>query len=152
MDLLDQVQRRTQRWSEGWRTSVRSGWDKDFSASLWKGIFEKRWGQTFYKEGMMVLKWKWVDLDWTWGKAFYNEDGETFEQVAQRGCRHSIAGNIQSQIEWSSEEPDLFEDVPASCRGIGLDDLQMSLLSQTILWFFGYQQNHYDSTHCSISL
>ena len=54
---------------------------------------------------------------------FYNEDGETLEQVAQRGSRCPIPGNIQGQVGWGSEKPDLVEDVPAYCRGIGLDNL-----------------------------
>jgi len=53
----------------------------------------------------------------------YNEGGETLEQVAQRDGRYPIPGNIQGQFGWSSEQPDLAEDVPAHCRGVGLDDL-----------------------------
>jgi len=45
------------------------------------------------------------------------------EQVAQRSGRCPIPGNIQGQAEQGSEQPDLVEDVPAHCRGIGLDDL-----------------------------
>jgi len=40
-------------------------------------------------------------------------------QVAQRGGRCPIPGNIQSQVGWGSEHPDLAEDVPAHCRGVG---------------------------------
>ena len=47
---------------------------------------------------------------------FYNEGGETLEQVAQRGGRGPIPGNIQGQVGWGSEQPDLVEDVPAYCR------------------------------------
>lgn len=32
-----------------------------------------------------------------------------------------VLGNIQDQVGWVSEEPDLIEHVPAPCRGIGLD-------------------------------
>ena len=53
----------------------------------------------------------------------YNEGGETLEQVAQRDGRYPIPGNIQGQFGWSSEQPDLAEDVPAHYRGVGLDDL-----------------------------
>jgi len=45
------------------------------------------------------------------------------EEVAQRGGRCPIARNIQGQVGWGSEQPDLVEDVPAHCRGVGLDDL-----------------------------
>jgi len=48
---------------------------------------------------------------------FYNEGGETQEQVSQRGGRWPIPGN------GASEQPDLVGDVPAHCRGVGLDDL-----------------------------
>jgi len=44
-------------------------------------------------------------------------------QVAQRGARCPIPRNIQGQAERGSEQPDLVEDVPAHCTGIGLDDL-----------------------------
>jgi len=56
-------------------------------------------------------------------KLFYNEGGETLEQVAQRGGRCFIPRNFQSQVEQGSEQPDLVEDVPAHCRGVGLGDL-----------------------------
>lgn len=46
------------------------------------------------------------------------------EQVAQRGCKSPIPGNIQSQVELGSKQPDLAENVPAHCRGgVELDDL-----------------------------
>ena len=48
---------------------------------------------------------------------------ETLEQVAQRGGRCPIPGNIQGQVGLGSEAPDLVEDVPAHCRGVELDDL-----------------------------
>ena len=34
-----------------------------------------------------------------------------------------IPGIIQGQVGWDSEQPDLVEDVPAHCRGVGLDGL-----------------------------
>ena len=52
----------------------------------------------------------------TWG-------GETVAQSAQRGGGYPIPGNIQGQVGHESEQPDLVEDVPAQCRGVGLDDL-----------------------------
>jgi len=44
-------------------------------------------------------------------------------QVAQRGSGGPIPGNIQGQVGWDSEQPDLAEDVPAHCRALGLDVL-----------------------------
>jgi len=44
------------------------------------------------------------------------------ERLAQRGSGGPIPRNIQGQIGWGSEKPDLVEDVPAYCRGVGLDD------------------------------
>jgi len=41
------------------------------------------------------------------------------ERVAQRGGRCLIPGNIQGQVAQGSEQPDLVEDVPAHCRGMG---------------------------------
>lgn len=39
--------------------------------------------------------------------------GETMRKVAQRGDGCTIAENIQGQVEWGSEQPDLIVDVPA---------------------------------------
>jgi len=44
-------------------------------------------------------------------------------KVAQRGGRCPILGNVQGQVGRGSEQPDLVEDVPAHCRGVGLDGL-----------------------------
>jgi len=49
--------------------------------------------------------------------------GEALEQVAQRDSGGPIPENIQGQVGWGSEQPGLVDDVPAHCRGIGLDDL-----------------------------
>ena len=49
--------------------------------------------------------------------------GETLEQVARRGGRCPIPGNIQGQVGRGSEQCDLVEDGPAHGRGVGLDDL-----------------------------
>jgi len=54
---------------------------------------------------------------------FYNEGGETLEQVAYRGSGGPIPGNMQDQVGQGSEQPDLVEDAPTQCRGTGLDDL-----------------------------
>ena len=54
---------------------------------------------------------------------FYSEGGETVAQVAQRGGRCPIPGNVQGQVGRGSEHPDLVEDVPAHGRGVELDDL-----------------------------
>jgi len=43
------------------------------------------------------------------------------------GCperyRRSIPRNVQGLVGWGSEQPGLFEDVPACCGWVGLDDL-----------------------------
>jgi len=54
---------------------------------------------------------------------FYDEGGETLAQVAQRGGRFPIPGNIQGQVGWGSELPDLVVDDTAYCKGVRLDDL-----------------------------
>ena len=54
---------------------------------------------------------------------FYHEGGETEEQIAQRGSGDPITVNIQGQVGQGSEQCGLVEDVPAHCRGVGLDDL-----------------------------
>lgn len=41
------------------------------------------------------------------------------EQVAQRGGRSPICGNVPDQVgRWGSEQPDLVEDASAHCRGV----------------------------------
>jgi len=37
-----------------------------------------------------------------------------------RGGRCPIPGDIQGEVGWGSEQPDVVEDVPAHCRGGGL--------------------------------
>jgi len=37
------------------------------------------------------------------------------------------------RLDGGSEQPDLVEDVPAHCRGVGIDDLERSLPTQTVL-------------------
>ena len=59
--------------------------------------------------------------------------GPTLEWVAQRGSGGPIAGNIQGQVGRGSEQPGVLQDVPAHCRGVGLDDLERSLPTQSIL-------------------
>jgi len=54
---------------------------------------------------------------------FYSESGETLAQVARRGGRCPVPGNIPGQVGWGSEHPDPVEAVPAHCRGVGLRDL-----------------------------
>ena len=49
------------------------------------------------------------------------EGGETPAEVAQRGGRCPIPGNIPGQVERGSEQPDPVEDVPAHGRGAGVD-------------------------------
>ena len=54
---------------------------------------------------------------------FYDEGGETVEQVAQGSCGCPIPGNIQGEVGRGSEQPDQVQDVPVRGRGVGLDDL-----------------------------
>ena len=68
------------------------------------------------------------------GLHYHNtEGGETLAQVAQRGSGGPIPGNIQGQVGRGSEQPGLVEDVPAHCRGVGLDGLKRLLPTQRIL-------------------
>ncbi|KAK4811149.1 hypothetical protein QYF61_019790 [Mycteria americana] len=53
---------------------------------------------------------------------FYDEGGETLEQVAQRGGRCPIIGSVQGQVGRGFDQPNLVKDVPAHGRGFGLDD------------------------------
>lgn len=51
------------------------------------------------------------------------EGGEEQGQVAQRGGRCHIHVNTQCQAGWGSKQPDVVEDVPGHCKGVGTDDL-----------------------------
>ena len=62
-----------------------------------------------------------------------NKGGEALEQVAQRGGKCPIPGNIQGQAGRGSEQRGLGEDVPAHCRAVGLGDLYRSLPTQNVL-------------------
>jgi len=53
----------------------------------------------------------------------YDEGCKTLEQVAQRGGRCPIPGNVQGQAGWGSEQAGLVVGVPAHCRRVGLDDV-----------------------------
>lgn len=48
---------------------------------------------------------------------FWDECGETLEQVGWRNCGCPIMGSIQSQVGWSFERPGLVEGVPAMAWG-----------------------------------
>jgi len=54
------------------------------------------------------------------------------EQAAQRGCGVSFSGDIQNPPGWGPVQPAVGET--ALARGLGLDDLQRSLPTPTILW------------------
>lgn len=53
-----------------------------------------------------------------WPSSFWN-----FSQVAQGGGGCSIPGQIQDQVGWDCEQPDLVENVPDHYRGVGLGNL-----------------------------
>ena len=49
-------------------------------------------------------------------EVFYNEGGEALGQVAQRGGRYLVPGDIQGEAGPGSEQPDLAVDVPVHWR------------------------------------
>jgi len=61
------------------------------------------------------------------------EGSDSAPLLAQRGSGDPIPGNIQNQVGRGSEQPGLVKDVPAHYRGVGLDDSQRSLPTQSIL-------------------
>ena len=52
---------------------------------------------------------------------FYGKCDETMAQISQRGGCCPIPGNIEGQVQWGSEQPELVLDVPVQCRRVGLD-------------------------------
>lgn len=53
------------------------------------------------------------------------------EQIAQRGGRCHIPGNIQGWVGQDSKKPGVVEDGPAYCKGGGLAELQRFLSAKT---------------------
>lgn len=70
---------------------------------------------------VMALKQKKVDLDQMYEEMFHNEDGETWEQIAQRGGLCPIPRNIQGQAGEGSEQ--LTELITSLLVPWGLDQL-----------------------------
>ena len=68
---------------------------------------------------------------------FYHEGGETLGEVAQRGGRCPIPGDIRGEVGRSSEQPDLAEDVLAHGGEVGLGGFSRSLPTQTIRCSYG---------------
>ena len=67
------------------------------------------------------------------------EGGEALEQAAQRDCGCPLPGSVQGQVGWGFEQSGLVEGVPAHSRGVGTRWSLRSLPTQTILWFFDFQ-------------
>ena len=127
----------SQKWAKGWNTSpVRKGWDswgcldsrRESSGenflqpfSTWRSLVRKDGENLFSRaccdrgNGFKLREGRFrLDIK---EEFYYSEDGETLEQVVQRGGRCPIPGNIQGQVGGGSEQPGLVEDVPAHCRG-----------------------------------
>lgn len=49
--------------------------------------------------------------------------GKTLAQFIQGSDGCTISGNIQGQVGWGSEQPNIVKEVPAYCREVGLDHL-----------------------------
>ena len=66
-----------------------------------------------------------LGLDWTYGRIFYSEDGETLEQADKVVDAPSLeVFRVKCQPSGQGfEQPDLVKDVPAHGKGVGLDDL-----------------------------
>ena len=62
-------------------------------------------------------------LGYSYSCILYCEGGEPLEQDAQRNYGYPIPGSVQGQVQWSSEQPDLVEGVPAHGKGLEVDDL-----------------------------
>lgn len=139
--LLEWVQKRTQKWSEGWSTSpVKTGWETwSDSGGRWECSEEtlfwlfstkrkplRKMGTDFlagavvFGQGAMVLNWKRVvTLD---KRELFYEAGEKLKQAAQRSGGCPIHGNNHGHVRWGWATW-LAEDIPAHCRGVGLYDL-----------------------------
>jgi len=72
-------------------------------------------------------------------KVFYNRSNEALEQVAWRSGGCSVPAETQGQAGQGYEQPYLAVGIPIHYRGIGLDDLQESLQTQTISLLYGVE-------------
>lgn len=101
-------------------------------AGLRKGLRELEFfrleKRRFWKDRIVAFPYLkegcWKDED--------NQGGETVDQTIQRGGSSPIHVNIPDQVEWSSEQSHCLT-CPHLLKRVGLDDLQWSLPSQTIL-------------------
>lgn len=119
-----------QRWSEGWSTYPRRQrrlWEHWFGAFQYlKKAYKIDRDRLFSRLVAVGLR---EDRFRLGTRTFYDEGGETLDQVALGGGKCLIPGNIQGWMWWGSEQPDRAEDVPWSLWGIWN---QM----QSILWFY----------------
>ena len=66
------------------------------------------------------------------------------EQAAQRGCRCSVSGGVQDQVEWGPRKPGLVPDPEAGGPACGSGGWNLMILGvpfnpshSMILWFYG---------------
>lgn len=85
-------------------------------------------------------------------KTFCDESGEALELVFQRACGCPIIGSVQGLVEWGYQQLDLVESVPASCRGVKIDDIGRSLSTRAILCFSFCKRNVFISVHVVTSV
>jgi len=140
VDLLEQVQRRTQKWSEGWSTSaVRKGWEC-WGCSAWR---REGSGETLEQpssawkackeagEGLLTRAWS----DRTRGNGFKLKEGRfrldirkefftmrvvrPWPRLPREAVVCPLPGSVQGQVGRGFEQRGLVEDVPAYGRGLG---------------------------------
>lgn len=63
---------------------------------------------------------------------------ELFGQFRQGGGRGPNPGDIQGQVSWGSEQPDLVGNVSIYCREVCQDDTQWALPTQCVLGLWHY--------------
>jgi len=94
---------------------LKGTWKKDGDQLVSRACSNRTRGNGFkLKEGRFRLNIR---------KKFFTMRVVKHEQVAQRGGRCPIPGNIQGKAGWDSKQPDRVEDAPARCRRVGLGDL-----------------------------
>lgn len=76
-----------------------------------------------------------------------HDTSETLAQVAYRGGRCSIPGNIQCQARQGSNQPVLLEDVPAYCKEVGLDDHKSPFQPKPFCYMILYLSERFKK-HC----
>ena len=108
---------------------IKGAYQKDGERLFTRACSDRTWGNSFklkevrFRQDIkeeIFLRWGWWDTGTSCPEKLWMPH----------------LGNVQSQVGWSLEQPDVVKNVPAHGKGVGLVDLQRSFPIQTMLWFY----------------